>query len=60
MTATPIVAPSTAFGTFVSGLSTASELAQADSRPRKAQSVIEMEALSASKNGMLFGFQLSA
>ena len=59
MIATPIVAAITAIGTFFSGLSTASLLAQALSRPRKAHSVMEMEAPTALKKGSLCGFHAS-
>ena len=41
--AAPIVPPITAIGTFFLGFSTASLLAAADSRPKKAHSVIEIE-----------------
>ena len=51
--------PRTAFGTFTSGLSTASALAQADSIPRKAHSVIVMELVAASPKGILFTFQFA-
>ncbi len=53
MIATPIVAANTAIGTFFSGLSTASEFAQALSNPRKAHKVMEIEAPTALKNGSL-------
>ena len=51
--------PRTAFGTFFSGLSTASALAHADSRPRKAHNVMAMEFVAASPNGMLLTFQFA-
>ena len=54
-----MVAASTAIGTFFSGLSTASLLAQALSSPKKAHSVIEIEAPTAEKKGSLCGFQAS-
>ncbi|MNZ98677.1 hypothetical protein D3C78_1179720 [compost metagenome] len=55
-----MVPPSTAMGTFFSGFSTASALAQADSRPRKAHSVIATEELAASKIDRPWGFQAAA
>ena len=57
--AAPNVPPRTAIGTFFSGLSTASELAAADSKPKNAHNVIAMELVAASLNGKLFTFQLS-
>ena len=44
---------------FFSGLSTASALAHADSRPRKAHNVMAMEFVAASPNGMLLTFQFA-
>ena len=49
--------PNTAIGTFFSGFSTASLLAQADSIPKNAHKVMAIEEPTASKNGKLCGFQ---
>ena len=59
MAAAPNVPPNTAIGTFFSGLSTASVLAQADSSPKNAHNVIEIEDPTALAKGKLFGFQES-
>ena len=58
--ATPTVARRTAFGTFLSGLSTDSELAQALSNPRKDQRSIGSAACTASATGIPEGFQFAA
>ena len=51
-----LVIANTAIGTFFSGFSTASAFAQADSNPKNAHNVIEIETPIASKVGTLCGF----
>ena len=50
ITAAPIVPPITAIGTFFLGLSTASLFAAADSKPKNAHKVIEIDLPIPSKN----------